>query len=320
MNHINSDDIKRLFHSQVDDWALACQNYDALKRVQTKKFCFGDFSVYVQFNPARMVSSAAKVDEKTIKERKCFLCPANLPAEQKGIPIGRGYQVLVNPFPIFPMHFTVPCLNHLDQLIENRFVDMLDFAKSMDEFIVFYNGPKCGASAPDHMHFQLGSKGFLPVEKDVKNVSRRYIYQQGGLSLYTLDKYLRNVFVVESSDREQIMQLFSRIYSLLTIKKDDKEPMLNIVTWYESGKWICCIYPREVHRPKAFFAEGDDNILLSPGTVDMGGIFITPQEKDFIKITAEDIQKILKEVSISDEKMLKITAILQNTKLVSRDL
>jgi ATP adenylyltransferase/5',5'''-P-1,P-4-tetraphosphate phosphorylase II len=295
-NKLNKE-VKKLLHEQLNEWDLAKGNYDALQRVQSKDFDFGEFSIRVQFNPARIVSSSAKIDAKTIQERKCFLCPANLPAVQRGVPFGNDYQILVNPFPIFPEHLTIPSFNHEDQLIFNRFEDMLDLAESLDEFTIFYNGPKCGASAPDHVHFQAGNKGFLLLEKDIKKVSKKIISENNELKIYSLENYLRNVIVIESANKKAVVDAFKQIYSQMSIKEGEKEPMLNIVAWYEDGKWISCIFPRKVHRPKCFFAEGDDNILISPASVDMGGIFITPQEKDFTKITAEDIKAILAEVS-----------------------
>lgn len=286
-----------LFEEQLKEWSLAAQNYAALKNIRTKEFDFDGYSIRVQFNPGRIQSSAAKVDSKSIQERKCFLCPANLPAEQRGIPFGRDYQILVNPFPIFPVHLTIPSTNHEDQLIFSRYGDMLDLAESLDEFVVFYNGPKCGASAPDHVHFQAGNKGFLPLGKDIRNVTKEIISENNTIKIYSLKNYLRNVIVLESDDKNTIVKAFNDIYSQLEIKEGEREPMLNIVSWYENGTYISCIFPREVHRPKCFFAEGDENILISPASVDMGGVFITPQEKDFEKITAEDIETILRETT-----------------------
>ena len=242
--------VKTFFQEQLAEWPLANQNYKALEKVLVKDFDFGGASLRVQFNPERMRSSAAKVDTKSIQERKCFLCQANLPAEQRGVPFGTRYQILVNPFPIFPMHLTIPDMEHTDQLILDRFGDILDLAQELNDFVVFYNGPKCGASAPDHMHFQAGNKGFLPLEKDVQTVKRETIISNNDLLCYVLPDYHRNVIVIESERKEEIRKLFNRIYEMLEIKAGEKEPMLNIVSWFQENKWITCIFPREVHRPK----------------------------------------------------------------------
>nr|WP_165026566.1 DUF4922 domain-containing protein [Dysgonomonas sp. ZJ279] len=301
-----SQQTKVLFQSQLEEWELAKINYEALAGVESKEFSFGEFIVKVQFNPARIQSSAAKVDTQSIQERKCFLCSNNLPAVQKGIPFGENYQVLVNPFPIFPKHYTIPTYEHTDQLILDRYSDMLDLAKELDECTIFYNGPKCGASAPDHAHFQAGSKGFLPLESDMKTITKDLIYKTNGLNVYAINSYLRNSFLLEAENKEDVVIFFKQLYSLMELKGDDKEPMMNIVTWYESDKWYSWVLPREIHRPACFYAEGDDNILISPASVDLGGVFITPLEKDFRKITAVDISHILKEVCISDDKMQSI--------------
>ena len=291
------------FYEQLSEWSLAKLNYEALSKVQTKEFLFDNFSIRVQFNPARIVSSAAKVDNKSIQQRKCFLCPTSLPPEQRGLPICGNYQILVNPFPIFPVHFTIPDIAHTEQLIFDRYEDMLNIAKELNDFVIFYNGPKCGASAPDHIHFQAGNKGFLPIENDIKNISRKQIYSDNKISVYIPENYLRNMFIIESNDKDAIADIFKKIYSSLEIKENENEPMLNILTWRENRKWISCIVPRKAHRPECFFAEGDSNILISPASVDMGGVFITPLEKDFEKITADDIKKILEEVCFIQLKM-----------------
>lgn len=299
-----SKDIQNLFDSQLQEWPLAKANFEALKGVESKEFDFGDFCIRVQFNPARIQSSAAKVDAKSIQERKCFLCSQNLPAEQRGIPFKEEYQVLVNPFPIFPVHFTIPAYRHTDQLILNRYGDMLDLAKDMDGYTLFYNGPKCGASAPDHVHFQAGNKGFLPIEKEVRKIKGgELLYQSDALSVYTIKNYLRNGFLLEAEVKEDSIAYFQKIYNLLEMKEDDKEPMMNVLVWYEKDTWYTVVFPREKHRPDCFYAEGEANLLISPAAVDLGGVFITPLEKDFRKITKEDIENILKEISISDEKM-----------------
>lgn len=308
---LTSQKVKNLLIDQLENWDLAKDNFEALSQVKTRDISFDGFDIKVQFNPARIQSSAAKVDSKSIQERKCFLCPNNLPEVQKGIPFGE-YQVLVNPFPIFPQHFTIPTYKHEDQLILNKYTDMLDLAKSLDEYSIFYNGPKCGASAPDHAHFQAGNKGFLPIEKDVFSLSKTIINESNGIKVYILNNYLRNCFFIDSSNKNLAIEFFCRLYLLLEIPDGEKEPMMNIISWYQNEHWYSCIIPRQKHRPSCFYIEGDSNILLSPASVDMGGVFITPLEKDFNKITAEDMKAILKEICISDQKMDEIVYKIKN--------
>lgn len=309
---VTSDDAKNLFAEQLIEWEQTRLNYDALATVESKIFSFDRFVIKVQFNPARIQSSAAKVDANSIRERKCFLCPQNLPAVQKGISFEDVYQVLVNPFPIFPQHFTIPTYQHTDQLILNRYEDMLTLAKDLDEYTLFYNGPKCGASAPDHAHFQAGNKGFLPIEKDIKLIDKELIVEAENLTVYAFKNYLRNGLLVEAEDKKAAVDFFRKLYLLLDIKEGEKEPMMNIISWYEQSKWFSCIFPREKHRPTCFFAEGDENILISPASVDLGGVFITPLEKDFNTITSDDIQLILSEVCISNNDMLNLIHKIKN--------
>lgn len=292
-------EIQALIDGQLSSWEMAKNNYEALKQVKVKEVIINGGHYKVQFNPARIVSSAAKVDTKSIQERKCFLCPANLPEVQKGIPFNGHYQILVNPFPIFPKHLTVPELEHVDQRILLRFEDMLDLAAVADDYVVFYNGPKCGASAPDHAHFQAGNKGFLTIETEWQQKKGAKIAELPGGTLWALDDYPRATLAIEATSKVDAMTLFGVIYGAMELKSGEEEPMMNVLAWVENDKWIVCVFPRDKHRPACYTAEGDANILISPASVDMGGVFITPLEKDFDKITADDIADILSEVCLN---------------------
>lgn len=298
-----SHDIQALFTSQLNDWKLARSNYEALKKVKTKVFPFDGFVIKVQFNPARIQSSSAKVDTKSIKERRCFLCPDNLPAEQKGIPFENDYQVLVNPYPIFNQHFTVPTYEHSDQSVSSRYNDMLDLADKLPDYVVFYNGPKCGASAPDHAHFQVAVKRVMPIGEEVGKISKEIICGEADSFIYRLKNYLRNGFLIQAKDKRISDRFFKQIYSSLSLEEGDIEPMMNILSWKDGKDLFTCVFPREKHRPVCFYAEGEENLLVSPASVDLGGLFIVPQERDFDKITAEDVTRILEEVCINDNKM-----------------
>ena len=271
-----NDDVNQLFQEQLINWELAKNNYQALKQVKVKTLDVDGRPYQVQFNPARLISTAAKTDSLSISGRPCFLCSANRPAEQKEVLFKGRYTILVNPYPIFPRHLTIPAVKHTPQFIASRFDDMLDLAQQLDDYIVFYNGPKCGASAPDHFHFQAGSKGFLPIENN-----RKWKY----------------AIRIESEDKQNMLRRFGQLYDALHIQPGDSEPMMNVITWYGNRMWTTCIFPRKKHRPVCYSAEGDAHLLISLAAVDMGGMLITPLEKDFIKITAEDIAKVLNEVS-----------------------
>lgn len=304
MSEINSEIVKELFEEQFASWEQASNNYKALDGVLAKEIQVDGFPFKVQFNPARIVSSAAKVDAKSIQERKCFLCKENRPVVQKGIDFlykGKDhYTVLINPFPIFSRHLTIPMECHQDQLIKGRFDAMLELARQLTDYTIFYNGPKCGASAPDHFHFQAGIKGFMPIES--ASLKMKVFYHSPKTTLSQLTSVMNGVIVMETTSIEDAAQIFDKIYSSLKVKQGESEPMLNILCWYDNGSWAVIIYLRSKHRPECFFKEGEENILISPASVDLGGVFITPLEKDFAKITAGDISSILSEILISSEE------------------
>lgn len=290
-----------LFEQQISEWELARRNYCSLETVETKSIEVGGVDMLVQFNPSRIVSSAAKVDAASIRERKCFLCQEHLPSEQKGILFGDEYIVLVNPFPIFPRHFTIPALKHTDQLIASRIGDMLELAKTLSDSVIFYNGPKCGASAPDHMHFQAGNRGFLPLEKNWKAMyseQSETVINRPEIKVSRLPYYPQAALVLESADKKALVALFEKIYTLLPVTQGDHEPMLNLLCWFDNGCWVLWVFPRKLHRPWQYAAEGDDNLLISPASVDLGGVFITPLQKDFQKISQVDIEDILRQISL----------------------
>lgn len=291
---------RELIREQTSEWNLAGKNYEGLKKVKVKSFDFGEYRIDIQFNPERIVSSSAKVDVKSIEARPCFLCSKNLPSQQRGITFDPDYMVLVNPFPIFPEHLTIPNLVHTDQLINGNFRSMLDLAEKLTDFVIFYNGPKCGASAPDHLHFQAGIKGFLQIEKDVKNgQSCHQVRQIGTVLLSHWPEYQRGIITLKSDNKNSLIEVFTQIYSKLEVMQpDETEPMLNILASFEDGEWMIHIFPRILHRPSQYFETGKKQILLSPASVDMGGVLITPREEDFDKITAEDVSDIFSQVCI----------------------
>lgn len=297
-----NETIKKLLADQLATWETARANYAALAGVRVKELDVDGTPYKVQFNPARIVSSAARVDAKSISERKCFLCPGNLPPEQKGIPFGGHYRILVNPFPIFPRHLTIPDTEHVPQRIASRFPDMLDLARLLTDYTVFYNGPHCGASAPDHAHFQAGNRGFLPIEKTWRTQVAGKVTGYGQAVLWQLDDAPRTTLVIESAEKEDAEKLFCLLYRSLPVKPGEEEPMMNVLARYETDRWTVFVFPRRKHRPDCYNAEGEANLLISPASVDLGGVFITPVEKDFRKITAEDVKRILEEVCLSADE------------------
>jgi hypothetical protein len=300
-----SERVKKLISSQLSEWELARVNYGLLSKVRNRVIDLGSFSIQVQFNPERMRSTSAKVDAKSIEARPCFLCHKNRPAEQKEVDFGTDFTILVNPFPIFPQHLTIPSKQHIDQRIKNSFADMLNLARALVGFVIFYNGPQCGASAPDHLHFQAGNTGFLPIEKDFED--RRFAIQisaSKGIEVWHWKDYMRGIITLKSTDKEELLQAFHNFYSRFSeIQPDLPEPMVNILAYYFPDGWVIHIIPRVVHRPCQYFAPPDEQILLSPASVDLGGVIITPREEDFNKIKASDIESIFGQVCLNEQEI-----------------
>ena len=292
--------VNELFDQQLSVWEMARNNFEGLKTVQIREFDFDGFAVKVQFNPARMVSSGAKVDAKTIAERKCFLCAANRPEVQRGIE-WRDYDILINPFPIFTRHLTIPRRKHVDQRLVPYIADMFDLARELTDFVVFYNGPKCGASAPDHMHFQAGNADFLPLVSDYFNLKQvgktELVETVDAAETYLIKDYLRVVYCIESTDAVALKEAFMKLYNSWVVDAD-VEPMMNVVCLYREGKWYLFVIPRGAFRPWQYTAEGDKQLLVSPATVEVSGLFITPVKEHFERITKEDVVDILTQCTI----------------------
>jgi len=297
--------VNELFASQLREWELAKVNYDQLDKVRTRKISFGTFDVIIQFNPERIRSSSAKVDEKSISARPCFLCEKNRPAEQRGVPFGDSLVALVNPFPIFRKHLTIPAELHTDQRIRNNFEMMLNLAAGLPSYTLFYNGPQCGASAPDHFHFQAGNKGFMPVEEDfMKGWHIKLMSGKENIEIWQWVGYKRGMITLAGTDRENLVKAFTTIFDKLSETGDkEPEPMLNILAGYSSSGWIVHIIPRKKHRPSQFFSEGVEQIMVSPAAVDLGGVIITPREEDFNKMTKADVEDIFRQVCLDEDEV-----------------
>lgn len=291
-----NENIRLLTEQQLATWETARRNYEALAHVQLKEVDVRGVRYRVQFNPARIVSSVARVDDRSLRERRCFLCPANRPAEQQGIPFRGHYQLLLNPFPIFPRHLTIVEDEHTPQRIATRVDDMLELARLLTDYTVFYNGPRCGASAPDHAHFQAGSRGFMPIESQWRTLRQTQIDTCGTARLLRLDDAPRHTLVITSPSATDAEQLFRRVYDALPVAPGEEEPMLNLLALYEPAGWALFVFPRRKHRPSCYFAEGDARLLCSPASVDLGGVFILPREEDFLRIGSHEIEEMLNEV------------------------
>ena len=306
--------ISRFFNRQLEKWDDARHRFRDLKHVETKKL---SEEVRLQFNPARIVSTGAKIDKKTLGERPCFLCDKNRPKEQMSQQIDERFHLLVNPFPILPVHFTIPARKHQPQAIYKNYGEMHRFLSLHSELMVFYNGPKCGASAPDHLHFQAGTSGILPLQANWQRLSRNLtdiISLNDEEKIAVVRDFIVPAFVIISKSEESDETLFHRLYKSMPMRGDETEPMMNIIAWRKGDEYISVVIPREKHRPEAYFAEGDAQVMVSPGALDMSGLIITPREEDFHKLTEESATTILQECGISTEKMNSIVTKLKTSK------
>jgi len=294
----------QLLEEQKQSWPQLAQGYASLATVKLRELQCDGYRVFLQFNPGRIVSTGAKVDERSIRERPCFLCVENLPQPQKGILYGEEFLVLCNPAPIFREHLTISNVNHIPQAIGPFLDTFLSLARDLSPgFSLFYNGARCGASAPDHMHFQANPSGAIPVEKDSGDTTRRELRKRiGDVSLFSLERYGRRVLVLECASKEALQTVLrSTIASIQRLIGTSEEPLLNILASYEPHIWRVILFPRDKHRPDAYFKEGKERILISPAAVDIGGLVITPLERDFESVDAGMIERIFAEVSIEQQ-------------------
>ena len=306
--------ISRFFNRQLEVWTDARHRFRDLKHVETRQF---SDQMKLQWNPARIVSTGAKIDKKTLGERPCFLCDKNRPKEQMSKQIDEKFHLLVNPFPILPVHFTIPARKHQPQLIYKNYGEMHRFISLYSDLMVFYNGPKCGASAPDHLHFQAGTNGILPLQNNWQRLSRNLtdiISLNDEEKISVVRDFIVPAFVIISKSAESDEALFRRLYKAMPQRGDETEPMMNIISWRKGEEFISVVIPREKHRPEAYFAEGDAQFVVSPGALDMSGLIITPREEDFRKLTEEKALSLLQECGVSEEKMNAIIAKLKAAK------
>lgn len=263
---------KTIIDRQCEVWPLCRGNYDALLRVESRELRDDDGRVIVTLlhNPARIGSSAAR----PVSERPCFLCDTNRPAEQTAIYYG-NYEILVNPFPIFHIHFTISCRNHKPQVIAGNFKAMLEFSDVFPELTVFYNGPYCGASAPDHHHFQAADFKF------------NHIIGEESIAA-------GNNFIEIASDNDNyIAARFERIVSLLP--PQEPEPMMNILlSRLDDGRKCLTVFPRRRHRPSCY-----GEVIVSPASVEMAGYMVTPRREDFDSLSPHKAKEIIEEVSLT---------------------
>lgn len=292
--------VNKLISRQLRDWDLAGRNYSALGSVATRSLSLGEATVTLQFNPERRRSSSAAIDKVSVACRECFLCSENQPVKQKAVLWGDHYKIQVNPYPIFKRHLTIADLHHVPQRVTDRVGDMLSLASALPDFVIFYNGPRCGASAPDHAHFQAGAKGEMPLCDEVLHATTHLLADGDEGFIGFIDTLGRSLFTIETMTQRTAERYALRLLDLLPVPDGADEPMVNILCWWNrtDRQWFVVIFPRCKHRPDCY-GEGEDKLLLSPGAVDMGGLWAVPERKDFDALTPDMIQALYNELCLS---------------------
>lgn len=336
-----NNEIQKFVNDQLSCWPLACANFRALKSVKIKTLTVGGLEVTVQHNPARMISSAAKLDRDSVAKRPCFFC--NRYPEQTFIRFegrkGKKYDILLNPFPIFPDHLVIAMTSHCEQSIWKRYIDILDLSRKYQSCTFFYNGPHSGASAPDHHHFQAAPCGLMPLEKDVRSMISAlrassgkpsvpfpasegssatvpelvYLASVQDARLYHYDKFVNGIFVLRATTSKSAAKLFYRLLDCADTPERESEPLFNLISWYDGGEYCSIVVFRTSHRSHHYFSTGPDHLTMSPGCADMCGCFIAPVQEDFEKLDSALLTQMLDEVTVSRETQGKIIRRLTRT-------
>jgi Domain of unknown function (DUF4922) len=292
-------DVEELFKRQLRAWPQLAKGVEGLAQAKTRSVRIDWFDVFLRHIPHRMASTTAPVDRESVAKRPCFLCLANLPKEEEGLKFDDNFTIYCNPFPIVDRHLTIAHREHGLQRIANQFGTMLDLATALEGYFIVYNGPECGASAPDHMHFQAGSRVLFPIENDTS-----------GLTGVTVPNYRRNVFLFRGRDRSALIDLMDRAIDLLAEATGKRtEPMVNIAVFHDRGEWVTYLFPRGKHRPEVFHS---GELTVSPASIDLCGIFVVPRAQDFERITGDAIAAIFREVILPDDQFQEVARKLES--------
>jgi len=292
-------EVEDLFKRQLRAWPQLSKGVEGLAQATTRPVRIDWFDIYIRHIPHRMASTTAVVDRESVAKRPCFLCAANLPSEEEGLPFDENFTIYCNPFPIVDHHLTIAHREHGVQRIANQFGNMLDLAARLAGYFVVYNGPECGASAPDHMHFQAGSRVLFPIEHDT-----------AGLTSVTIPNYARNALLLRGRDRSVLIDRMDRAIDLLAQATSKRsEPLINIAAFYERGEWTAYLFPRGKHRPEVFQT---GELMVSPASIDLCGIFVVPRAQDFERITGEAIAAIFREVTLPDDQFREVAGKLES--------
>lgn len=294
------------FQHQLDTWPEVAQRFsDVADRLLLKLLHCGRNVLTIQCNPQRIRSTAARVDRQSLQRRPCFLCDVNRPDEQQELRVDSLYHILVNPYPILPRHLTIPTLRHQPQNLGALLTFLRRYVTALPHFLFFYNGPFCGASAPDHAHLQAVARGFLPLERDWEQHAAGMQTIVPGISLLT--DFVCPAFVLQLPGGEQDWPGLQILLNALPRRPETGEPDFNLIAWaQDAGRILLVLIPRSRHRPACYYATDRTQLLISPGALDMGGILVAPRQADFDSLTAPMAETLLQEVSLSKEQIQQV--------------
>ena len=313
-------ELSKFIKDQLSVWPLAAANFRALKKARTRRLEVGGLEVIVQHNPERITSSTAEVTPEAIASRACFLCPEHRPKEQFHVKFTgrkhRGYNIQVNPYPIFPDHLVIARDTHLPQVIWHHLPDMLDFTRTYPDFTVFYNGPRSGASAPDHLHFQACPRSLLPLE----NAIDAFLDEPGepvatnkDASLYYYPHFTRGIFALKATTAKSLTKLFYRLLCCCAPREMTEEPPFNLFTFFKDGEYRTFVVLRGAIRSHHYYAEGPEHLTMSPGAADMAGVLVAPMREDFDKLDGAMAAAMIDEVSLPQAEVDTILWRLKRT-------
>lgn len=302
-------ELNKFIKDQLSVWQLASSNFRALKTAPSREVDVFGLKCRIQYNPRRVISSTADTSPAAIASRKCFLCADNRPKEQFHLGFegrkGRNYHIQINPYPIFRGHLVIVRDEHIPQEIWHHFPDMLDFAARYKDYLVFYNGPSSGASAPDHLHFQAIPKHNLPLEEVVDE----FLDHPGeplatvkDASLYKFDGYARGVFALRATTSKSLAKLFYRLLDCTDRGKGEEEPMFNLYAYVKNGEYRTIVVMRSAKRSHHFYSKGADHLTISPGAADIAGLFVAPFREDYDKADTALLEELLSEVCIGEDE------------------
>ncbi len=308
--------LDRLIVQQESAWPELRQARDAWFACRYREVPLGTFRVRLEYNPARETSVAAPVDPASVRRRPCFLCPAQMPPPERGLPVDGGFALFLNPFPIFYPHPVVIHRDHRPQALDACLPAMLPLARRLaGRYSLLYNGPRCGASAPDHLHFQAIPRFSTPIEADVRHLTepalaahRRTLPDMAGAAAFTIADYGRTVIVLESGREDALRLAIAALLRRLPADGTGTEPLVNLLLWYDEPGWRACLFPRRRHRPACYAAESAAGVLVSPGAIDLAGVIITPRQRDFDGLDAPAIAAIFREVCLPLNEISGLTA------------